>query len=183
MKEKIGRYLLKRKLKKQHRKQLFLGMKKSKTIGILFDATDFNDYSTIKDLTKLLLKHGKTVFTLGYSHTKTKHAQYIGDNQNGFICKHELNWVCQPVDEYTDEFINMDFDMLFVISNKPWFPIKYIGHLSNAKFKVSKKSLSDEIFDFMIEFNNSPSIKEQIVQMLRYLEMLTGTEQPILSTT
>jgi hypothetical protein len=178
MKEKIGYYLLSKQLKDRSRKQLFLGMKKSKKIGILFDATSYDNYLIIKKLAKHLTQSDKTVHILGYSHTKNKDERYIVDNSNGFICKRDFNWLYKTKDEYTLNFINSSFDILLVISDKAYFPFTYVGHLSNAHFKVSRKYLSDEIFDFMIEFSNKqPTFTEQIEQMLHYLNMLTGSEK------
>lgn len=181
MKEKIGNFLLRRKLKKQNRKQVFLGMQKAKTVGILFDATNLDNYHQVKTLAKQLVKAGKGVKVLGYSHSKEKDSQYIGDNNNGFICKKDFNLFYQTKDDYTVRFINFDFDLLFVVSDDMWFPLKYISHLSNASFKISKKSLSDEIFDLMIDVPKKTAIKIQIEQMLYYLNMLTGSEKSEMS--
>jgi hypothetical protein len=178
MKKRIGKYLLNKQLKDRTRNQLFLGMKKSKRIGILFDATTYDNYLVISKLSKQLSQSGKTVTALGYSHSKNKDDRYISDMYHGFICKRDFNWMYKTRDEFTTSFINTPFDILLVISDGAYFPITYIGHLSNAHFKVSRKYLSDEIFDFMIDFpTRQPSFSEQIEQMLHYLNMLTGSEK------
>lgn len=172
----IGQYLLRQKLKKQKRIKHFGGMHNSKTFGILFDATDANNYTLAKTLSKKLTNQGKGVKTLGYSHSKTLNDQYIGDQNNGFINKKHFNWLYQPTDEYTKRFTEFNFDVLIVLSHNNWFPIQYICHLSNASFKVSKRFLFDDIFDFMIEVTNKAPLNELAEQILHYLNMFSDKE-------
>jgi hypothetical protein len=174
MKKKIGNYLLKQKLKKKRdRNTHFDGIQNTKEIGILFDATDYEDYKRIKQFEKELQHQGKKVVLLGYEHNKTKNTQYISDSSKGFINKKDFNWMNTPTEPFVEEFINKIFDVLFVFARDSYFPIHYVSLLSNAYFKVGCAGKNEHDFDLIMDMPSTASVEEQIKQMWYYLQLIS----------
>lgn len=181
MKKKIGNYLLKQKLKKRtNRDTHFTGVQNAKKIGILFDATEYDDFKRIKKFERDLTQQGKKVTMLGYEHSKNKNSQYIGDQHNAFINKKDFNWVNSPTEPFVDEFISQTFDILFVFSSGNYFPIHYISLLSSAYFKVGCAGKNQHDFDLIMDMPSTSPIEEQLKQMWFYLQQISNTkEEPI----
>lgn len=180
MRKNIGNYLLKQKLKKKtNRNTHFDGVQNAKVIGILFDATDFDDYKRIKQFEKELHQQGKKVFLLGYEHSKTKNTQYIGDSLNGFINKKDFNWANTPTEPFIEEFINKTFDVLFIFSSGDYFPIHYVSLLSNAYFKVGCAGKNQHDFDLIMDMPSTAPIEEQMKQMWYYLQLISNTKSQL----
>lgn len=177
MKNKIGYYLLRKKLSKRIRRKEFKGLESAKRIGILFDATDVNNFRIIKNLEKDLLQMGKHLMILGYVHNRQKSDQYISDRHFAFVTKKDFNWLNQPTEPFIEEFIDIEFDMLLVLANTPWYAIQYISQLSKAHFKVSKSHISDGFIDLTIDISKNIAIQELIHHILKYLRMMTNSEK------
>jgi hypothetical protein len=178
--EKIGQALLKRKLKsKPSRKIEFSGVQHMKHIGILFDATSFDNYKAVLSFDKEMRKLGAKVSILGYQHSKRPTGNYVSDLHNGFINRKDFNWYNACKSQFVSDFIVKEFDALFVISPQNYFPIHYVSLLSLAKFKVGIAGQNQSDFDLMLEIPTKTPFNDQIHYMWKYIEMLSKSSVAI----
>lgn len=177
-KEKIGNYLLNKKfINKPKRKISFGGTDNMMQIGILFEASVYDDFLSIKAFEKELKKMGKSVSLIGYSHSKILHEQYISDQQRSFICRKDFNWYNGCSSNLVDDFVKKPFDTLICISKNNHFPIRYIETLSMAKFKVGRSSSQSSDLDLMLEIPTGMDITLQINEFWKYLEMISPAKE------
>lgn len=70
-------------------------------------------------------------------------------------------------------FIDEEFDLLIDLNIHDHFSLKYISALSKAAFKVGKYNENDiEIFDMMIDADNTKTVKYFLRQIDTYITML-----------
>ena len=74
-------------------------------------------------------------------------------------------------------FINEKYDVLLDLNINDHFSLKYISALSKADFKVGKFStLGVEIYDMMIDSDNTKTLKYFLKQVDIYITMLNKVE-------
>ncbi len=148
-----------------------------KTIGILFDATNPEDYELIKRYVLYLREHHKRVKALGYFSTKQLPEMANSKLEYDFFSGKELNWFGKPSSVIIQNFINEEYDLLIDLNIKDHFPLKYISALSKAHFKVGKYNEKEmEIYDMMIHSDNTKTFKYFLRQVDTYITMLNKVE-------
>jgi hypothetical protein len=146
---------------------------KIKTIGILFDATNTEDYEIVKRYVVYLRGHQKKVKVLGYFSTKEIPALTYSKLEYDFFSTKELNLLGKPSSPVIQNFINEEYDLLIDLNIRDYFPLKYISALSKAAFKVGKFDESDTaFFDMMIDADNTKTVKYFLRQVDTYITML-----------
>lgn len=158
----IGHHALEKKLKNEMHRPLVCNIKDAKTIGIIYNATEYVSFEIIKDFTKQISKGDVKVTILGYVHSKKLIDHYLYRKGFDFFSRNELNWYYKPVSETVESFIQQPFDILFNLSLEGYFPIQYIVGLSKASFKVGKFSQSENNLDLMIDIEKEKSLMKKL---------------------
>jgi len=150
---------------------------KIKTVGIVFDATNTEDYEIVKRYVVYLREHLKKVKVIGYFSTKEIPTLTYSKLEYDFFSTKELNWMGTPNSVVIRNFINEEFDLLIDLNIHDHFPLKYIAALSKARFKVGKFDQNDiEIHDMMIDSDGTKTVKYFLRQIDTYITMLNKKE-------
>ncbi len=88
------------------------------------------------------------------------------------ITTNELTWWGLPKPEKPEEFIKMNFDILFNICLNPNLVIDYITALSKAKFKVGWSPDEQNYFDLNIKIEQNSDAMYLAKQQIFYLAQL-----------
>jgi hypothetical protein len=152
----------------------------TRTVGILFDASNPEDYELVKRYVVYLREHAKKVKVLGYFSTKQIPALTYSKLEYDFFSSKETNWYGKPTTHIIDNFIEQDFDLLMDLNIHDHFPLKYISAVSKAKFKVGKYKEEDEaIYDMMIDADNTQTLKYFLRQVDTYISMMNKPEMSL----
>ncbi|MCX6296417.1 MAG: hypothetical protein NTX97_10185 [Bacteroidetes bacterium] len=150
---------------------------KIKTVGIVFDATSAEDYEIVKRYVVYLREHLKKVKVVGFFSTKEIPALTYSKLEYDFFSAKELNWMGTPNSVVIRNFINEEFDLLIDLNINDHFALKYISSLSKAAFKVGKYNEKDvEIYDMMIDADNTKTVKYFLRQIDTYISMLNRVD-------
>ncbi len=139
-----------------------------KTIGILFDAKDFNTRELVAKYAKSFTKKGKKVKLLGFYDEKNK------GNEFDFKCfnKNDLNWHQIPDHEEVSKFMETPFDLLIDIHLGEILPLEYISALSKAKFRIGRYTPREECYDLMIDTQDNMDLDFFIGQVNFFINIL-----------
>ncbi len=148
-----------------------------KTVGILFDSTKTEDFELVKRYILYLREHHKRVKAIGFFTSKQIPEMAYSKLEYDFFSGKELNWFGKPSSISIQNFIDEEYDLLIDLNVHNLFPLKYISALSKASFKVGKLFKNDvEIFDLMIDSEDSKSLKYFLRQVDTYVTMLNKVE-------
>lgn len=179
IKEGIANHLLKQEMKTRHRerKPNKFNFNDTKTVGILFDATNAEDFEIVKRYIAYLREYRKRVKAIGFFSTKEIPALTYSKLEYDFISRKELNWLGRPSSMVAKNFIEEEYDLLIDLNVQDHFPLKYIAALSKSAFKVGKYDENDvEIHDMMIDSDHTKTIKYFLRQVDIYIAMLNKKE-------
>jgi hypothetical protein len=148
-----------------------------KTVGMLFDASNPEDYELVKRYVVYLREHAKKVKVLGYFSSRHIPTLTYSKLEYDFFSSKETNWFGKPTTHIIDNFMEEGFDLLIDLNIHDHFSLKYVTALSNAKFKVGKYKEEDEkIFDMMIDADNTQTLKYFLRQIDTYISMMNKPE-------
>ena len=175
-----GKTILRKKMGRMNRTRFKGNINNAKTIGLVWDATNPDDFSTLSLFHQKMTEKNIDVKILGYFPGK-----YLPDKLTAIryltcLKKEDINITYRPYSREANTFINTPFDILIDINFKDLFPLRYISYLSAAGFKVGIfDSASDNSpYDLMIEFTKSADINTFLTQVVYYLEIInTGSNK------
>jgi hypothetical protein len=148
-----------------------------RTVGMIFDASNPEDYELVKRYVVYLKEHAKKVKVLGYFSKKQIPALTYSKLEYDFFSSKETNWFEKPTTHIINNFMEEEYDLLIDLNIHDHFPLKYISALSKAKFKVGKyKEDDEEIYDMMIDADNTQTLKYFLRQVDTYITMLNKPE-------
>lgn len=179
IKLKLANRMLNAELKAKHlQKAPFKFMfDKIKTVGIVFDATNPEDFELVKRYVTYLREYSKKVKVLGYFNTKNIPSLTYSKLEYDFFTVKDINWLYKPNSMVVNNFISDDFDLLLDLNVNDHFSIKYIAALSKAKFKVGKYVENEiDVYDMMIDADNTKTLKYFLRQVDTYIAMLNKVE-------
>ncbi len=174
----IANYFLKQELQAVRREQKpnKFNFNEVKTVGILFDATNSEDFEIVKRYVVYLREYKKKVKAIGFFSTKQIPALTYSKLEYDFFSTKELNWMGKPSSVIIRNFIDEEYDLLIDLNVEDHFPLRYISALSKAVFKVGKYGEKDvEIYDMMIDADNTKTVKYFLRQVDTYITMLNKT--------
>jgi hypothetical protein len=173
IKNSIGSYFLKKEMAALNRDRAMISMGDAKTIGILFESTDKDEFELVKKYVLYLRDQKKKVKALGYFSTGETPNFTYSKLEYDFFSRKDLNWHSKPNDKFVTNFIDENFDLLIDLNIHDHFPLRYVAGTSNAKFKVGRQKRGDEaIYDLMIEGTEGKGLKYFLRQVDTYLLML-----------
>ncbi len=138
-----------------------------KTVGIVFDATYFQDK---EGLVSELLGNGiseKNIQILVYK-DKFKKSEILDIPQ--FSLK-DLNWNASFENQEVIDFTKNKFDLLISYYDLEKAPLLLVSQLSEAQFKVGFSSIDKRLNHFMIN-TNAVNYKVFVEELFRYLKIL-----------
>lgn len=168
-KRKIGEYFLYKELSSSFRNRAFTNFTSSKNIGILFDATDLEEFELVKRYVGYLKAEGKKVKVIGYFNTSLLPEVNYSRREYDFYTKGDLNWYLKPLNDFAQTFIEEEYDILIDMNIRNVFSLHYIAALSKAKFKIGRYTEDTDLYDFMIEMDDSKGLKYYLRNIDHYL--------------
>lgn len=148
-----------------------------KTVGILFDATNPDDFELVKRYILFLRDHRKKVKAIGFFNSKQTPSMAFSKLEYDFFSIKDLNWFGKPSSMIIQNFINEEYDLLIDLNINDHFSLKYISALSKANFKVGRYNEKElEIYDMMIDSDNTKTLKYFLRQVDLYISMLNKVE-------
>jgi hypothetical protein len=148
-----------------------------RSVGILFDASNTEDYELVKRYVVYLREHTKKVKVLGYFSAKEIPSLTYSKLEYDFFSAKETNWFGKPLAAVTQNFIGEEYDLLIDLNIHDHFSLKYIAALSKAKFKVGKYKEEDEtIYDMLIDADNTQTLKYFLRQIDTYISMMNKVQ-------
>lgn len=174
IKERLGENQLQRALKIHVRQKEFLNLEDVRSIGIVFEATDGDEFEFVKKYVNDLKQMGKRVHAIGFFDNKhtPQNISYTKADFDLFNVK-ELQGVGTPNSPYIKTFITELRDLLIDINIKNKFPLRYISAMSYAKCKVGIDIPENQcIHDILISVGKKDGIDNYLKQVNVYLEMM-----------
>ena len=170
IKDAFGNYFLSMERKSVHRNKKFMNMEEAKTIGIVFDATDKEDFELVKKYVLYLKEMKKKVKAIGFFNQKESPPMAFSKLEYDFFSLKDLSWNNIPNSVYVKNFIADEYDILLDLNLNDLFPLRYISSLSKARFKAGKKSeKNNSIFDMMIKMEKGKDLKFYLKNIDTYL--------------
>lgn len=173
--ENIGYRMICSRGSKLQRNKTFHNLDSAKTIGILFCATNDQDYQAAKDFADSLMDANKQVESIGFVELQESIGKYVITGNTKFFSLDQKGFFKLPKDvPVIESFVLGQFDMLINISPVENIMVDYVMALSKARFKISPKLSNDDFADFIINFSdktqlNSKAIIKKIREVLAML--------------
>lgn len=171
IKQQLALGIIKGKQKKISRKKEFHNLESAKNIGIIFDTEQNKNYSIAKKFSEDLNKKGYKVDTIGWVNANELPDFSVGQKII-FYTNKDTKWNGKPNIPELGEFINKEFDLLFVLTESEHISIQYITRLSMAACKVGSLSANKETLDLMIDQSKNKSMENLIKESLNYLTLI-----------
>jgi len=176
---KIGQVIFAKKMAKTKRKVFYSDFSQIRNIGIVWDASNTADFSSLSKFCQKMHEKNIEVKILGYFPGKELPNQYTAIRYLTCLRKNELSFFYIPETSEANSFINNRFDVLIDINFNKIFTLNYLTFLSVAAFKVGlfESERNDTPFDLMMEIKRPVSADNYLDQVLHYLEMInSGTD-------
>lgn len=168
--EKIGYYLLRRKVSQNKRKLVASNLESANSVGIIFNATNESSFLKASAFAEILTNRGIKVQCVGYVDNKSQLEFFAGIKDMLFFSRKDHNWLGRPKDVSVNAFAEKQFDILIDLSLRESLPVQYIVGLSKAKMKVGKY-MEAGYYDMMIDISKNPTLDNFITQIGIYLTM------------
>lgn len=163
-KEKYARIKLAKLAGKINRNPVFPDIDKAKTIGVIWQPTQKKAFTWLKNY----FNRDKVIFR-GFCVFEEAVNPHEYSNS---ITSTELTWWGLPKPEKTEEFININFDLLLNVALEQNLVTDYIMALSQAKFKVGWSPNENNYFDLNINIGENVDAMYLAKQQIFYLAQL-----------
>jgi len=173
---KIRLFFLNRCIRRQQKllnRQLKISnLEQAKSIGVVYNASTENDYSRAAGLIRHLQAQGKMVKSLGFVNYKEL-PHYLPTKLNfDYITHKDLNWYNKPDNQFINDFIKYEFDILIDLNLAGNQSLRYVVSLSRARFKIGLfNEEQKDIYDFMLDGIPQGKVSLYIKELLHYLEI------------
>ncbi len=172
IRKKLSGYLMQKEIKTTIRKGEVVSLDSAKTIGILYDATNDQDYEIIKNYVRQLMLQSKDVVALGFYDKKELPNTRFMKLGLDFFTQKSLNWKMKPYNSIVHSFIERKVDILIYFNLTRSIPLSYVAHQVHARFRIGKYDVANaSLFDFMIKVDDT-SLKHMIDQVNHYLNLI-----------
>jgi hypothetical protein len=153
------------------RNRVSLKFNESKTIAILFNADNQEDYELVRKYVIYLRDLKKQVKAIGYFNSNfIPHFTYPKLDYD-FFCKKDLYFNLSPKTNFDKSFLEKEFDILIDLNFKNEYALRYFAILSNAKCKIGIESHTNrDIHDLLLNLEKEKGIK----YFLRHLDHYLG---------
>jgi len=152
------------------RQKAFIKLTEAKSVGIVFDATDKDDFEIIKKFIQQLKEITKGIHAIGFVDNKiTPNYSYIKTDIDLFN-KKELTSGYKPLSPYIKTFIETERDILIDANVGNKLPLQYIAAASKAKCKIGLHTEKNELFhDVLLNVGSNNELEFFLRQSIKYL--------------
>lgn len=152
------------------RSKEFIKLTDAKSVGIVFEATDKNEFEIIKKFIQQLKEYTKGIHAIGYvDHKITPNYSYIKTDIDLFN-KKELIGGYKPQSPYIKTFMETERDILIDANIINKLPLRYIAAASKAKCKVGQHTPGNEaMHDVLLNVGSNNGLEFFLQQSLKYL--------------
>ncbi|HSV76069.1 MAG TPA: hypothetical protein VLH37_03460 [Bacteroidales bacterium] len=159
------------KVKRENKK--VVGLDEAKSIGILYECNNPDQYREITTLIRQLEKDGKIIYTLGFVNLK-KVPDFTMAQLNSFFCyRKDIAWNLQIKNPHLKGFFSAGFDILIDTSPGDFFPLKYLAGITSARYKAGIFNNDYlEVFDLLIREQGNGSLENRLSHLMKYLKMI-----------
>lgn len=173
----FANYRFRKEMIKANQQREVVNFNEAGKIGLLYDATDDNNFEAIKQYVKNIRSEKKEVTALGYIDKKTLPPTRFPQLGLDFFTKKDFNWKMKPRSLSVSNFMNENFDIVVNLNRNNIFPLSYIAAVSKAKFRVGSFNRHFvHCYDMMIETKNDTDIKDFIQQADNYLRKVKASK-------
>lgn len=165
LKEKIAYYLLKNKYRRIKREVRISGIGNNRKVGVLWHITDREAFRHITEFLK-----DKPVIFRNLCYTGTP-----GEHLPGSFNKKDTNFLGFPKKSVIDRFMEFEYDLLFLISLTPCFPLEVVTALTKAHFKIGPSTGPLDYLDLSINTGDNTSSLYLVKQQIYYIEQFSKT--------
>lgn len=145
-----------------------INIKRAKSIGILFDASNPTKVITVTKFSEKLVNQGIKVDILGYVNNKEKEL-----SESFLFNNNDVNWYGVPVSSKVKQFENTPYDILISAFVEESMPLEYIAASSKSKFRIGAFNNSKiHCFDFMINLGKQVQLNYLLNQIKHFLEVI-----------
>ncbi len=175
IKTNTGKQFLPHRAKKIIRTRAFYNFETARSIGILFDATQTENYTTTRFLAKYLQENKIKFRGMGYARPYDLEELVISYTGLSFFTEKEFSLLGNPNSDPLIDFIDTDFDMLIDLHVKPNYYLDAINALSVAQMKLGLKNNDNGYYDFMIKLNDPVNSEAFVEQLKHYLNIIKSS--------
>lgn len=149
---------------KNNAQRILLNFTDTKSIGIVFDASDFGTITAVRDLELDLKQQGKKVEVFGYiNNIEKKYEPFLITNK-------DLNLYGYPVKNQLFDFAKQEFDIILGIFNDLNSPLNAIFANSKAKLRIGLNINQDSsLFDILLGSTKIKTCKDIINVLTDFL--------------
>lgn len=177
LREKIGKRVLKNKLKSYKRETRVYNFETAKSAIILFDAQIEKGFSVVREFHSFLNDQGISCTVYGFIDQKEVPKAMLFWKDYHIITKRNLNWYLQPRGEAVTLFNKENPDILLDFSFEPRLELQFLVELSPARFKVGCYTEEKNDYDLMIKLPEQKDMAFLSEQIKHYVSMLNPVKQ------
>lgn len=172
LREKIGRRVLKNKLRNFHRETHVYNFESAESAVILFDAQIKNSFHIVKEFRGFLKEKGIKCTVFGYMNQKEIPQDMLFWKDFHVITKSNLNWYLQPGGEAVELYKREDPDMLIDFTINHRLELQFLVQLSPARFKIGCFTEEKNDYDMMINLSEQNDMAYLSEQIRHYVSIL-----------
>ncbi len=173
IKNKIGQLIVNSKIRKCQRNRQTINLNNARHIGVLYVLTDNITYKMITAFVSRLQNKGKQVKALGFVKNKKDIQKFLPKLSFDYFSEKDINIWGVPHNNYINDFIKEEFDILIDLSNLESIALKYIAGASAAKMKVGdNRSYSSAFYDIILSKNAKLGLHDHLNNIYHYLEII-----------
>jgi len=168
IKIKIGSRLLEKRANKIVRCKQFSNLETAKNIAVLFDATNTDNYTTARFLSKYLIDNKIKFRGLGFAKPYDAQEQPSAYSGITLFTENDFSISGSIASDAIIEFIRTEFDMLIDLHQKNNYYIEAINAFSMEKMKLGLKHKDIGFYDFMIDLNEEEANSETFIEQIKH---------------
>jgi hypothetical protein len=171
VRQKLGSYFWERQYKK-NRECGFVSLQEAKSILILYDSEEIENYPFVKRFKEQLSQLSQARITsVGYNSMGVMQQDYIGTPSDFLLSKVDFSFFYMPKNSLIKDILEAKYDMLMLLSARYVFPLVMLNKYASATFKVGRNNVCDDL-DFMIDVPSEKSLEVIGNHIITNLEML-----------
>ena len=173
----IGAQVLKKRRKRFSRQVVVHNFETAHTAVILFDTSEDQAGTVIRDFVKFLKEQGISPKAYGMVMQKEIPQEMLFWKEYSFITRSDLNWYKSPKGNVCDGFFAVNPDILFDFTREQSLEIRFLVELSNAAFKVGCFTEAENDYDLMINLGEQYDMAFLSEQFKHYISILNPVNE------
>ena len=176
IREKIGFFILKRKIKRSKRQTEFNNFNSAKSMGIVFDASDKESYVVSKAYIRKLEERNIDVTALGFVESTDNIEELPYHKSIRYYTFEDFDNFGRPASTTVRTYIENTFHLFLDFSGSQALPVQYVIATSKAKMKIGRKIGMPQYYDLTLQMPKDSDLKDFINQVEHYLSTIRKKE-------